>query len=223
MDDTYDGQGAFSPPDLLAGLDLPRVPQQERSRRMRQKLLDAALDLFAARGYEATSIEEIAAQAESSIGSFYGYFRSKQQVLLVLMQQYLDSLTTLGLDTLDFAHDALASLEDVVHRGLGTEQAYIGAYRAWREATATDPDLRILDERIMAWMQAGTAAVIERARGSRPTRPDFDSQALAVVLTALFLQLSQQRIANRRAVVRAVARMIYHAIFPDGEGDSHPD
>lgn len=215
MDDAQNDRGAFSPPDLLAALDLPRVPQQERSRRMRQSLLDAALDLFEARGYEATSIEEIAARAESSIGSFYGYFRSKQQVLLVLMQQYLDSLTTLGFDTLDHTHDALSSLEAVVDRGLGAEQTYIGAYRAWREAAVTDPDLKILDERIMVWMQAGTVAVIEQARGSRPARPDFDSQALAVVLTALFLQLSQQRITNRQAVVRAVTRMIYHAIFPD--------
>lgn len=184
---------------------------------MRQKLLDAALDLFEARGYEATSIEEIAARAESSIGSFYGYFRGKQQVLLVLMQQYLDSLTTMGFDTLDFTHDALSSLEDVVHRGLGTEQAYIGAYRAWREAAATNPDLETLDERIMAWLQAGTVAIIEQARGSRKARPDFDSQAFGVVLTALFLQLSQQRITDRQAVVRAVARMMYHAIFPDDE------
>lgn len=182
---------------------------------MRQSLLDAALDLFETRGYEATSIEEIVARAQSSIGSFYGYFRGKQQVLLVLMQQYLDSLTTLGFETLDLTHDALSSLEAVVDRGLGTEQAYIGAYRAWREAAATDSDLKILDERIMAWMQAGTVAVIEQARGGRPTRPDFDSQALAVVLTALFLQLSQQRIVDRQAVVRAVTRMIYHAIFPD--------
>jgi hypothetical protein len=49
MDDAHDGRSAFSSPDLLAGLDLPHVPQQERSRRMRQKLLDAALDLFATR------------------------------------------------------------------------------------------------------------------------------------------------------------------------------
>lgn len=85
-------------------------------------------------------------------------------MLLVLMQQYLDSLTTLGSDTLTFTQDARSSLEAAVDRGLGTEQAYIGAYWAWREATATDPDLKILDERITTWMQARTVALDDLPR-----------------------------------------------------------
>ena len=38
-------------PDLLAGQQLPPAPQQERSRRKREALQEAALALFAERGY----------------------------------------------------------------------------------------------------------------------------------------------------------------------------
>src|SRR5260370_16553414 len=47
-------------PDLLAGQELPPAPQQERSRRKREALLEKALALFAEPGYEQPSIDEIA-------------------------------------------------------------------------------------------------------------------------------------------------------------------
>jgi AcrR family transcriptional regulator len=58
-------------PRLLQEADLPRVPRQARSRAKRQALLDAALRLFAQRGYEAVGIEEIAAAAQTGVGSVY--------------------------------------------------------------------------------------------------------------------------------------------------------
>ena len=65
-------------PALRAGQCLPPLPWQDRSRRKR-----AALS--AERGYEATSIEEIARRAGVAVGSFYQHVASKQQVLLVLI------------------------------------------------------------------------------------------------------------------------------------------
>src|SRR5437764_12820647 len=76
-------------PDLLAGQHFPAPPQQERSRRKREALLQSALVLFAERGYEQTSIEDIAHQAGVAVGGFYQHFASKRQILLVLMDRLL--------------------------------------------------------------------------------------------------------------------------------------
>ena len=55
---------------------------RERKReRTRQALVDAASELFAAKGFEATTIAEIAARAEVGTRTFFSYFPTKEDVL----------------------------------------------------------------------------------------------------------------------------------------------
>ncbi len=63
------------------------LPKQERSRRTREKLIQAAAQLFEERGFEKTTSNDIAAAAGVSIGSFYAYFSDKRQLLLLLFEQ----------------------------------------------------------------------------------------------------------------------------------------
>ncbi len=60
------------------------VPMSLRDRkraRTRQALVDAAVDLFGRRGYEATTIAEIAAAADIGTRTFFSYFPSKEDLL----------------------------------------------------------------------------------------------------------------------------------------------
>ncbi|HEY6411583.1 MAG TPA: TetR/AcrR family transcriptional regulator [Ktedonobacteraceae bacterium] len=50
----------------------------------RQRILDTALGLFATKGYEKTTMREIAAEAECSLGLTYRYFASKEKLVLEL-------------------------------------------------------------------------------------------------------------------------------------------
>ena len=62
-------------------------------RRLREKeqkyntILKAAETLFARKGYHQTSIEEIADLAEVSTGAVYVYFKNKEDLLIILMQE----------------------------------------------------------------------------------------------------------------------------------------
>ena len=56
------------------------APQQERSSRRLASFLDAAAELFAEVGYEATTMTAIAERSGSSIGALYNYFPDKQAV-----------------------------------------------------------------------------------------------------------------------------------------------
>jgi AcrR family transcriptional regulator len=57
------------------------TPKGERTR---EHLLDTALRLFTAEGYEATTMRDIAAAAECSLGLAYRYFTGKEEFVLAL-------------------------------------------------------------------------------------------------------------------------------------------
>lgn len=63
----------------------PLPPKRDRTRR---QLLEAATKVFAARGFEAASIQEIAAVAGVANGTFYNYFSTKEAVLEAAAVQY---------------------------------------------------------------------------------------------------------------------------------------
>jgi AcrR family transcriptional regulator len=59
----------------------PSKPTDTKSARTRSAIIDAALKLFQERGYEATTMRAIAAEAGVSVGNAYYYFESKEQLI----------------------------------------------------------------------------------------------------------------------------------------------
>ncbi|CAA9457582.1 MAG: Transcriptional regulator, AcrR family [uncultured Rubrobacteraceae bacterium] len=55
-----------------------------KARRTRERILEAALELFADRGYEATTMRDVAREAGASLGLAYRYFASKEEFALAL-------------------------------------------------------------------------------------------------------------------------------------------
>jgi len=58
----------------------------------RQRLLDAALYLFWLQGYAATGIAQILERAGANAGSFYHFFKTKEELLLAVLEFYIRSL-----------------------------------------------------------------------------------------------------------------------------------
>ena len=77
-----------------------REGKQDRSRKTQATLLDAAEDLFAARGIAGATIAEISAAAGCSIGAFYHHYRDKRAVQIALLErsieEYRDLLRLFG-------------------------------------------------------------------------------------------------------------------------------
>ncbi len=73
---------------------MPRTKAQYESIRKgsRQKILDAALEVFARHGYYSASVSEIAKTAGISKGLMYNYFKSKEDMLNELMIGMMDAL-----------------------------------------------------------------------------------------------------------------------------------
>src|SRR3954471_21182911 len=69
-----------------------RAPSRARGRLRVEALLAAAAEVFAAKGYDAATMTEIAAQSESSIGSLYQFFRTKEDVAEALIGAQMQAL-----------------------------------------------------------------------------------------------------------------------------------
>jgi len=73
---------------------IPAPTLQERKQQLvRQAIWDAATDLFAVRGYDETTIDEIALEAGVSRRSFFRYFSSKNDLMAQGIDTYADYLT----------------------------------------------------------------------------------------------------------------------------------
>ena len=62
----------------------PKMALRKQARR--QRLLDAAIRLFGRKGFHATTVPMIVRAASSSIGSFYFYFRNKEDIFAAVLE-----------------------------------------------------------------------------------------------------------------------------------------
>ncbi len=68
------------------------IMTQQRGEETRSRILDAAGELFAQRGYDATSVSDICERAGVTKGGFYHHFSSKEVIFLELRDRWLQPL-----------------------------------------------------------------------------------------------------------------------------------
>ena len=147
-----------------ARVTAPRGParsrggQPARNRQLRQagrrnvaKLLDAALVVFAERGFHAARVDDVCDAADVSHGTFYLYFSSKDDLFRTLvddvvheMRELADELPAIGPGERGYRalRDWLAAFHDLYAR-------YFPIIQAWNEANASDAGLARLGARVL--------------------------------------------------------------------------
>jgi AcrR family transcriptional regulator len=90
-----------------------KSPRQERSRRTVERIVEAAARIFHEQGYAGATTNDIADEAEISIGSLYQYFPNKDAILVALTRRHIAS-TTAGLADLIGSVRVDAGLDVVV-------------------------------------------------------------------------------------------------------------
>jgi len=69
-----------------------RIPVQQRGIETKEKIIGAAMALFAEKGYHKTNAMEIAAKAEIATGTFYSYFNNKKEVFIEIIIRIFKSI-----------------------------------------------------------------------------------------------------------------------------------
>ncbi|MFF9278955.1 TetR/AcrR family transcriptional regulator [Streptomyces griseosporeus] len=74
---------------------MPQAGRRERNKqRVRERLYSAAVELFMEKGYENTSINEIADRADVARGTFFNYFQRKEDIITAWGERRRAALVT---------------------------------------------------------------------------------------------------------------------------------
>ena len=101
----------------------PPVKQARRNRRIagtdpdkRRQILDGALDVFKARGFDAASMNDIAAAANVSKGTLYVYFEDKEHLFVALIEREREAQKRGAFEALDEDPDLAHALSNFGER-----------------------------------------------------------------------------------------------------------
>jgi AcrR family transcriptional regulator len=106
---------------------MSRLTRKESQARTRSKLLEAAGKVFACRGLEKATVDEVAGEAGYTKGAFYANFKSKEELFLAM----LDEKFAARLEELDAVLESGASVEDQARRAGQDFAQYVAADPDW--------------------------------------------------------------------------------------------
>lgn len=102
-----------------------RLSPEVRAQHQRERILDAAVDVFAERGYQGTTIDNIVAAAKVGVGSFYELFDNKPDCFVQLYER--------------IAADARARIATAIPAGAEWPEQAGAALRALLEQIEAEP------------------------------------------------------------------------------------
>ncbi len=146
---------------------------RKRSEETRERITDAAVSLFARKGYAQTTMREIAKEAQVSVGASYYYFNSKEAIVLEFYVRTQGKLDEQASEIFAETRD----LKERVSRLIRFQMEFFAPYRDFFRilaAASADPDneLSPFSERT-AEIREKSIAVYERALdGCKQKIPD---------------------------------------------------
>jgi AcrR family transcriptional regulator len=166
-----------------------------KRRQARTDLIDAALTLFEAKGFEQTTVAEIAAAAAQSPRTFFRYFGSKEDVLFDDIGEHLDLLRNQIAANLDAGQDPWPAVAAAMQSLLVVHLSPSNARRRMR-LWMREPALRTRYlEHATRW-EAAIAETLSRHRTKAP-QPDLYARAIAVAAISGFRVASYTANATR--------------------------
>ncbi|WBL36708.1 TetR/AcrR family transcriptional regulator [Tepidiforma flava] len=155
---------------------------ERRKARTRAAILDAASRLFHEQGFEDTSIQQIAELADTGVGTLYGYFASKEDLLREVLRVSRD-------DAVARYRAAVAGDTPAIDRvctALGTMAEYLEAHRrllvsVFRLAARSES----FEDDYAEWLQRSFTELIESGIRSGEFRPVPADAAARMLMTTM--------------------------------------
>lgn len=192
--------------------------QEDRRAETRALLLAAAADLFAHKGFHATSAEAIAAAANRTTGALYDHFGNKNGLLVALLEGWVEQ-TIIDITAQFDLHGSdlesrLGSLWDsiTVQGNEDGEQWVLLEFELWLHAIR-DPELGAAGAARLDKMRRGLAQGLEEWAEEfsfELPAPSLEvaAQMIALLVGAAFQHRIDPRSFSRESVTRSLGRLL---------------
>ncbi|GAA1582627.1 TetR/AcrR family transcriptional regulator [Kribbella sancticallisti] len=175
-----------------------KQPTSERRLRTRERLVKAAAEVVAERGFHAASVDQIAERAGLSIGALYSNFAGKDDLLLAVFDNHVhwfEKQVTARLDEPD--------LGDTVMRWLTLTEESANQFLVFIEFWAyavRKPNVRLQFAKRMEQMRSHVAAALEHRAEARASALPLPADLIALLGLAVGRGLALEQLADPDAV-----------------------
>ncbi|MBI2912554.1 MAG: helix-turn-helix transcriptional regulator [Chloroflexi bacterium] len=179
---------------------LARSPAKRRRREeTRQRLMEAALSVFARHGYDRATVDEIVGEAGFSKGAFYVHFESKEDLFWAMLEERLARQQEAFRQTLDPGAPLSDNVRTVLRGIFGLhlqDPLWSAMFMEFAAHAARDERVR---EKLTAMYTSWRTFAVEALDGAREAgavRRDIDPEFVASLLIAIVEgTISQSRLA----------------------------
>jgi TetR/AcrR family transcriptional repressor of nem operon len=189
---------------MLNRIQSSELPETKR------KLVDAGVKLMRARGYNATTVDEICADAGVTKGGFFHYFKSKDDIAKTAVTHFFEekanNYENAAFRKLSNPLDRVFGRLDYVKESVGpqnrvTKGCLIGVLA--QELAFTNPGIRDLCQNFFSRMVRDFSHDLDEAKAAHAPDAKFDPKGLAQLYLALVQgSLMLAKIAGSNEVLR---------------------
>ncbi|MFT4088961.1 MAG: TetR/AcrR family transcriptional regulator [Gordonia sp. (in: high G+C Gram-positive bacteria)] len=117
-----------------------REPQQDRSRATRERLLAAAVDLLATRGWTATTVAKVAEEAHVSRGAAQHHFPTREALFTAVVEQMYETMIDDAVRSIPETLTGSERIAAVVDQAVGiyTGAPFKAALQVWTAAASDE-------------------------------------------------------------------------------------
>ncbi|MEC0091472.1 TetR/AcrR family transcriptional regulator [Paenibacillus macquariensis] len=128
--------------------DKIRTPQQERSIKTKEAIVEAAMKLFSDKGFHRTNTKQIAALAGVSTGSFYSYYIDKRAVFIDVLKIYnnalLERVEASLVEVQLHSHDKQAAITYLIDSLIASHGVYSQFHKELAVMYEADEEIKLL-------------------------------------------------------------------------------
>jgi AcrR family transcriptional regulator len=140
-----------------------RTRRQDYAEATRQAIIDAARRLFAERGYFATKVDDIAAEARVAPATVYAVTGGKQNLLNILITAWAtDPVVKQTLSSVDTSTDPAAIIREVASASRTMREAYVDVIRVMLTTAPHDEAVARQEQAATAIYRAALVPIAER-------------------------------------------------------------
>jgi AcrR family transcriptional regulator len=207
-----------SPPASPSGRRYRGLSAEERRADQRRRLVRAAIDEFAARGYHRTSVEDIVRSAHTSRTAFYAFFDNREDAMYGALQTCLRGL----LDTVRHALLQTRPDQDITEVGVRAYVEWLVADPAAAriillEGVGTSPEVNALRSRIrreVAELIRDHWADYDPEGASSPQAAALSVGVFGILLESMVHLAETNRLDEAPAHITALATAVDRVLTP---------